>query len=226
MTKRQRGFTIAEMLTVLFVVGLMLGAVAFAMPLFMNAPVQAQSQVTEVQSSALALYRMQHDARQSDINGMFTCAMQPVVSCATPAPPVVGQPATVQAVVMVTADDGSGVFEDNGTDTGLPQWQGFVVYWLVPNADGTSNELRRAYLDYPITPGLGGEPEVLPSDAVAAITAILAPAFSYETVAQDVVDMRLAFDTTNSIADIVIDGGQNTGNKSSISLSGNSYVRN
>jgi prepilin-type N-terminal cleavage/methylation domain-containing protein len=230
MVRRQRGFTIAEVLTVLVIVGLLLAAIAFAMPLFMNAPLEAQSQVDNVESSALALYKVQRDARQSNMNGIFTCTFNLIVVCSTPAPaPPNGPLPSVPAIVMVTADNQTGQFQvtsaPNSGNNGTPLWQGFIVYWLTPNADGTSNELRRAFIPDIAILSKNGEPQVGIPDAINALTTILGGG-SYETVAQDVRGLHLAFDSPDNIVDILIDGGDNTGNSSSMSLSGNSYVRN
>ena len=215
--RRQRGFTIAEVLTVLVIVGLMLGAIAFSIPLFLHGPSEAQSQVDNVNTAALALYKMQHDARPSNINGVFSCTTSPTIACSTPTPGPVGSPLpAAQAVVILTAD-GTGQFKFD--TNGNPIWTGFIVYWLTPNADGSSNELRRAY--YPI-------PETLPvplADPVTALTTVIG-APGYETVAQDVVSMSAAIDFSMKTVDLQIDGGDKTGNKSSLSLAGNSYARN
>ena len=90
MRRQRRGFTIAEVLTVFVIVGLMLSAIAFAMPLFMRAPSEAQSQVDGVESAALALYRVQRDVRQSDVNGIFECSLPPSPTCSIVAPPAPG----------------------------------------------------------------------------------------------------------------------------------------
>jgi prepilin-type N-terminal cleavage/methylation domain-containing protein len=211
-----RGFTIAETLTVLVIVGLLLSVVAFSVPLFLKGPQEAQSQVDNVQSTALALYKMQHDTRPSNIFGVFTCNTSPVVSCSAPAPPV----QQVNAMVVVTAN-GAGQFQLNSN--GAPAWSGFIIYYLTPNADGSSNELRRIYLSTAI---LNNNPMNLgPADAVTALTSVLGLP-GYTTVAQDVKTMSVAIDKPRSTVDLQIDGGDKNGNVSSLQLSGNSYVRN
>lgn len=213
--RKQRGFTLAEMLTVLVIAGLAMSVIAFSIPLILRGPGEAQLQVDDVNSAALALYKMQHDARPSNIQGIFACSISPVMVCNAPAPGPSLPPA--QAVVILSADR-SGQFRIDGS--GNPAWQGFVVYWLTLNADGTSNELRRAFYSMP---GV-----TLPLDASVPVTALSSVIFApdYITVAQDVRSMAAAIDTTSNTVDLQIDGGQNSSNKSSIRLAGNSYVRN
>jgi hypothetical protein len=107
------------------------------------------------------------------------------------------------------------VLNGNGT----PNWQGYDVFWIVPHAEGTRNELRRAF----VSPVLPPAPGV--TDALAALTAALGLT-TYTTVAQDVWDMKFAVDTTTNTVDLQLDSGDNKGNMSSLRLAGNSYVRN
>jgi prepilin-type N-terminal cleavage/methylation domain-containing protein len=214
--RRRRGFTVAELMTVLVVLGLVMTTVAFAVPLMLKAPIEAQSQVDDVQSAALALYKMQHDARPSTIKGMFSCTIAPMITCSDPTPPPAPQPLPqTQAIVLVTAN-GTGQFSDL---KGNPNWQGYVAYWLTPNADGSSNELRRAYFPTSV------DPTQFLTQAVNALTSVLlAP--GYTTVAQDVRSMSAAYDRASSIVELQLDGGDTKGNQTSLQLSGNSYVRN
>ena len=216
MNGSQRGFSLAEMLTVLVVVGLAMSVMAFSIPLFLNGPVEAQSQVDNVEAAALALYKMQHDARPSDIQGIFACTTLPVPVCSTPAPGP--SPSLATAVVLITAN-GNGQFSMSG---GSPNWQGYIVYYLTPNADGSSNELRRAFV-----PNIG-PPLKLPILAPAAVAALVTALglSNYTTEAQDVTSLSAAVDTPNSIVELQLVGGDTSGNKSSLHLAGNSYVRN
>jgi len=210
----QRGFSLAELLTVLVIIGLLMSVVAISTPLFLRGPREAQSQVDNVESAALALYKMQHDARPSTIKGVYSCTTLPVPTCSQPMP---SSPLPMtQALVILTAN-GNGQFSLK--NNGAPNWQGFIVYWLTPNADGSSNELRRAF----VNPGIS-DPPTLP-EILAALNAALGLS-NYTTVAQDVQDMRFAVDTTTNSVDLQLDGGDKNGNKSSLRLSGNSYVRN
>ena len=213
MKRSQRGFTLAEILTVLVIMGLMLSVVAFSVPLFMSGPQEAQSQVDNVESAALALYKMQHDTRPSNIKNVWSCTTALACTQPTPGPNM----PTAQAVVVLTAN-GTGQFVTNSS--GSPQWQGFDVYWITPNADGSSNELRRAFVSVAFA---NNTP--VPADAVGALTTALGLT-TYTTVAQDVWDMKFAVDKTTNTVDLQLDSGDNKGNMSSLRLAGNSYVRN
>jgi type II secretory pathway pseudopilin PulG len=232
MKRITRGFTIAEVLTVCVIVGLLLSVIAFAMPLFMRAPLEAQSQVDNVQSAALALYKVQRDVRQSNINGIYDCSLPPIVTCAaaTPPPPSITPPPT-PALVVLTADSGAGSFTVGGAlsgEAGYPKWQGFVVYWLSPNSDGTSFALHRVFYPYAanITVNSKGQPTNVTAvmASVVLTAAVVLP--GSQTVAQDVSAIRTAVDPVNNIVQLQIDGGDTSGNKSSLSLTSNSYVRN
>lgn len=211
-----RGFTVSEVLTVVVIVGLMLSTVALLVPLLLRAPSEVQSQVDNVDSAALALYKVQRDVRQSDTKGIFDCTTLPVVACTQPQ----GQATTTPALVVLTAN-GNGQFLSNPI-TGNPQWQGFIVYWLVPNSDGTSNSLERAF--YPANIDLSYSNLTLQA-AVAALTfSLTAP--GAVTVSQDVRSLSAAIDPASSIVMLRLDGGDLKGNVSSLSLTSNSYVRN
>lgn len=217
--RSQRGFTIAEVLTVMVIVGLILGSIAMAMPLFLKAPTEAQLQVDNVQTAALALYKVQRDLRQSDPSGIFSCSMPPLVVCTT----ANGPPSPTPALVVLTADNPSGEFKPNAN--GGPDWQGFNVYWLTPNSDGTSNDLKRAYFPDPIWnfPVLSlGTQE---ATAAVVLTTVLTTG-SAVTVATHVRQLSVSVDKTSNIAGLQLDGGDLTGNVSRLSLTSNTYVRN
>lgn len=216
MRRLRRGFSLAEVLTVLVILGLIMTVIAFSVPLALRGPLEAQSQVDNVNSAALALYKLQHDTRPSTIKGVFSCTTAPTLSCTQPTPgPVLP---SAQSLVLMTADDSSGQFQSLN---GAPSWQGFVIYWLTPNADNTSNELRRVYVPYSIDPDyhkwLG--------QAVTALNLGLISG-GYTTVAQDIRTMSAAVDTTTNTVDLQLDGGDLKKNRSSLTLTGNSYVRN
>jgi prepilin-type N-terminal cleavage/methylation domain-containing protein len=140
MTMRKRGFSIPEVLTVTVIIGMLLSAMVVIVPLLAKAPMQMQSQVDQVNTAALALYKIRRDFSEGDTSGLMACSTSPVVSCA---PAAAGMPA-VQALAVATAEDGSGAFQVDKV-TGNPNWQGFYMYWLVPNATGTAYDLMRAY---------------------------------------------------------------------------------
>ena len=61
MISRQRGTTIAEVLTVTVIIGMLLSAMVVIVPLLVKAPAQMQSQVDEVNTAAIALYKIRRD---------------------------------------------------------------------------------------------------------------------------------------------------------------------
>ncbi len=151
MMRTQRGFSIAEVLTVAVILGVLMATIVMILPLMLKAPMQVQSQVDEVNMAAIALYEIRKDFSQGDTSGVMGCSITPVVVCSAPG----SSPTSVQALVVATADDGSGQFHvvTNPLDPnkGYPAWQGFDVYWLQPNAGGTSFQLMRAFEPAAIT---------------------------------------------------------------------------
>ena len=223
--RSRRGFTIAEVMTVLVILGLILAVIAMITPIIFRSQSQVQAQTDSIQSSALALYKVQRDVRQSNIGGVLACTTVPVAVCTQPTSAPSAQ--QTQAIAIVTADNGTGQFVPN--NAGLPKWHGFVLYWLAPNADGTSNDLKRAYYAWPTSNPLNIATMPLPTveaDAVLALTTVLAAPQSATSVAQDVRTLRMSVDTQNNIVLLGLDGGNTSGNVSSLNLTSNSYVRN
>jgi prepilin-type N-terminal cleavage/methylation domain-containing protein len=220
--KSRRAFTIAEVLTVLVIVGLILAAVAMSTPMILRGQSEVQLQVDNIQSAALALYRVQRDVRQSDTKGILSCSTAPVVLCAQP---LTASPAPVQALAIVTADSGTGQFQPN-TSTGSPKWEGFYFYWLAPNAEGTSNDLKRAYASVPLPFDVENDQlSTILTVAQTALAAAVAPG-KVETVAQNIVSVQASVDPSTSIVSLRLDSGNTSGNLSSMTLWGDSYVRN
>jgi len=62
-----------------------------------------------------------------------------------------------------------------GPTSGYPNWQGYYVYWLVPNSTGTSYDLMRAWQGASLGIGPGGVPTgVTAASAGTALTTALA----------------------------------------------------
>jgi type II secretory pathway pseudopilin PulG len=215
MKRSGRGFTVAEVLTVVVIVGLILSVVAMIVPLLLKAPPQVQAQVDSVDSAALALYRVQRDVRQSDTKGIFNCTIAPTVSCAQPQ----GQPTTTPALLVATANP-NGQFQSD--KYGNPNWQGFIVFWLVPNSDGTSNSLERGFYAAPIN---FADPPGTLQQAIAALTFELTDPNAM-TLSQDVQSLSASIDPFSSIVALKLVGGNVKGDVTSLSLTSNSYVRN
>jgi type II secretory pathway pseudopilin PulG len=214
-----RAFTIAELLTVLVLFGLLLTTVAAVIPAVLRSPAQMQSQVDEVNAAALALYKVQRDTRQSDVGGVFNCATSPVVTCVQQLGPV---PVNTQAIA-IAGDNGGTQFVDSSGDT---KWQGYVVYWLAPSSSGIGMDLMRAFV--PVKPfpyNSNGSPNFQSSDAVNSVTtAVALPAPS--VAAQDVRQLLSSVTLGNGIVALRMVAGVNRGDQTSVTLQGNTYARN
>jgi prepilin-type N-terminal cleavage/methylation domain-containing protein len=150
---KQRGFSIAEVLTVTVILGILTSALTVVVPEMLHAPLQMQSQVDQVNTAALALYKIRRDLSEADTSGVMGCTITPVVSCNA-----LGNGLTPeQAVAVVTAENPPGTFNVNtadnasGNNIGYPAWQGFYIYWLVPDQSGQAYDLMRAYEVSPST---------------------------------------------------------------------------
>jgi len=123
--KRQRGTTIAELLSVVAVLGLIMSAVAFVIGPLLRSQSHTQAKVDTVQAAAMALYRIERDLRNSSVDQIFVCTTTGTPTCSTPSLTT----ATAQAVVISSAfANGGGPFQLQAN--GLPKWQGATVYWV------------------------------------------------------------------------------------------------
>jgi len=123
---RQRGFTLAEVLSVLFILGLVTSFVALIVGPLLRSQSQTQAKVDTVQAAAMALYRIERDLRNTTIFYIYTCSTGSAPVCSA-APATL---TTTNAVVMSTAyQSGTGQFQFS-TSTGKPTWQGAAVYWI------------------------------------------------------------------------------------------------
>jgi prepilin-type N-terminal cleavage/methylation domain-containing protein len=138
--QRQRGFSLAEVLTVTVILGILMTALALVTPAMLHAPTQMQAQVDQVNTAAIALYKIRRDFSEGDTSGVMGCQTAPVVTCSA-----VGTGLTkVQAMAVVTAENPPGTFHVDPS-SGYPLWQGFYVYWLTPDATGQAFDLNRAF---------------------------------------------------------------------------------
>lgn len=121
----QRGTTIAEVLSVVAVLGLIMSSVAFVIGPLLRSQSHTQAKVDTVQAAAMALYRLERDLRNSSVDQIFVCTTGATPSCSVPS----SAPATAQALVVSSAfAGGKGAFQLQST--GLPNWQGATVYWV------------------------------------------------------------------------------------------------
>lgn len=121
----QRGTTLAELLSVVAILGLIMSSVAFVIGPLLRSQSHTQAKVDTVQAAAMALYRIERDLRNSSADQIFVCTTGATPSCTAPT----STPATAQAVVVASAfASGKGAFQL--LSTGLPDWQGATVYWV------------------------------------------------------------------------------------------------
>jgi len=121
----RRGFTLAEVLSVLFVLGLVLGFVAVIVGPLLRSQSQTQAKVDTVQAAAMALYRIERDLRNTTSGSIFVCTTGATPSCSAPSTTLTA----TSAIVMPTAyQNGTGQFQFKSA-TGTPNWQGVAVYW-------------------------------------------------------------------------------------------------
>jgi hypothetical protein len=168
---RQRGTTMAELLTAIVVLGFLLSfSVSLVLPV-LSAPNKLQSKVDTLQSVTSGLYRLQRDIRTSDIGGDWACTSGVTPTCTQSYSSLTSTP----VLAVVTALSSSNVFTYNTTTgsstVGEPIWQGVMVYWVATSSSGGSN-LNRAF--------------------VAFATPIQAPAMPTQTQVQTAVITALA----------------------------------
>ena len=225
MTRRQRGTSIPEVLTVTVIIGMLLSAMVVIVPLLVKSPLQMQSQVDTVNTAAIALYKIRRDFSQGDTNGVLVCSITPTVSCSTPP----STATSTQALAVVTDDNGAGVFNVDPI-TGYPAWSGIYIYWLQLNATGTAYDLMRAYEPAPFkTPirSVNGVP--INVDAafvtplvIAALTISPAPVLT-----NNIADMQLGISGSPSTIDFKLIAGTIGGvNQTRTNFQGNTYARN
>lgn len=222
MTGKQRGSSIPEVLTVTVIIGMLLSTMVVIVPLLTKAPLQMQSQVDNVNTAAIALYKIRRDFSEGDTTGVMGCSLTPSVSCSTPGV----APTKVDALVIATAQDATGAFLVDKA-TGNPQWRGLYIYWLVPNAAGTSYDLMRAWEPAPIfTPGVAvptGVTSALVNPLVTlAMTITPAPVLS-----DSISKISLGADPVTSTISFKLVAGTTGGvDQTSTNFQSNTYARN
>lgn len=144
-SKKQRGYTVAELISVIFVLGLLTTVVATIIGPLLRSQSQTQAKVDTVQAAAMALYRIERDLRNTTVGDIFTCTTGGTPTC-TLAPTTL---TNTSAIVMPSAyAGGSGQFQLIA-GSGAPKWQGATVYWV--DASGALNVAFDAPVGY--TPG-------------------------------------------------------------------------
>ena len=126
----ERGYTVAELLSVIFILALISSAAALIIGSLMRSQNQTQAKVDTVQAADMALYRIERDLRNTDAGLIWACTTGATPSCGPPSTTL----AITQAIVMPTAYlNGTGHFQT--TLQGKPNWQGATVYWVDAKGD-------------------------------------------------------------------------------------------
>jgi len=230
MMKQQRGTSIPEVLTVTVIIGMLLSAMVVIVPLLVKAPAQMQGQVDEVNTAAIALYKIRRDFSEGDARGVMACTTTPSVSCAAPSAGM----SSVQALVVATAENNVGAFQiDPG---GNPLWQGFYVYWLAPNSSGTAYDLMRAWEPapgWPTTPSIysstspGGAPINVNAATVNPLVTAAMAISPAPVLSNYITSMSLGDTTTTSTIGFQLVAGTSGGvDQTRTNFQSNTYARN
>lgn len=184
-TSGRRGYTIAELLLVTVIMGMISSFVVLIVaPLFKMSNAQV-AKVDTVQAAAKAFYRIQRDLRQSDVSGVYVCTYPAPSTCSPPAGALT-HAAVVAIITPLANGDGQLAWDPS---QGQPKWQGFSIYWLAPDAQGQT-ALNYAFAD----PTGGANPTTASADAAVDIALGSAPGF----LATSVTDLQLSKSTTTS----------------------------
>lgn len=189
--------TIAETLVVAVIIGLMLLAIAGAVPPLLLAPARAQAKAESMSPASSGMYVFERDLRESDAIAIFACTRSPV-DCGN------GSIATADsAVVMATAVDSNDLgatFETNGV-LAAPAWQGFIVYWQ----RSPGGDVYRSFEPAPIAAQIGDPSpqeratlQRFAQEAVASAAAETQPMI----VMRNIAEFSAAVNSTNDVTTI------------------------
>jgi type II secretory pathway pseudopilin PulG len=163
-SKTHRGYTIVELLSVVFVMGLIMSAIALIIGPLLRSQDQTQAKVDTVQAAAMAVYRVERDLRNSSVGSIYACTTSSAPTC-TAVTTLTSLTPTSALVIPTANSGGTGQFQLSGAST--PEWQGATVYWV----DSVGN-LDVAF-DYPTTSGFALGDTLTPGDAAQAVTDVM-----------------------------------------------------
>ncbi len=124
-TSAQRGTSVAELLSVIAIMALIMSSVALIIGPLLHSQDHTQAKTDTVQAAAMALYRMERDLRNSSVDQIFVCTTGATPSCSLPPTAVT----VTQAIVAASAfKGGTGGFQLQPNN--YPSWQGATVYWV------------------------------------------------------------------------------------------------
>ena len=217
-----RGFTLAEMLTVIVIMGIFTTFVVGIIAPIVNAPNKEQAKIDTVQAAARGLYSMQRDLRMADATGVYACSGSGgSVTCS--------QPSTLTSanIIAIVSPLASGqLYWSSSTSTpGQPNWQGVVVYWL--DANGSGHDLDRAYVSSSTLGALGTGPLGSTFASIAATAATDAQASGGMTMASGVSSLSTSINTSTGLVGLAMDAQSKDGAAvNSTQYSSNTYTRN
>ena len=142
-SRSRRGFTLAELLSSIAILGLLSSFVVLLVAPMANAPNKAQAKMDTLNTATQGLYRFQRDLRMADPQGVWLCTSITSPACSKPSAGYT----TTQVIVMVTplqAGTSTLQYDSNplSATVGLPLWSGVNVYWLSPNNSGTNTLMQ------------------------------------------------------------------------------------
>lgn len=189
--KYSRAFSLAELLTVIVIFGLLstLGTLVIA-PL-MSQPNRQQAKVDTIQAATRAMYRMERDLRMTSPSAVYACTYPAPSTCTSPTA-IQGLTSTQVIAIATPRVNGNGQPKWDPSN-GQPVWQGFNVYWLAPDPnDATKTNLMFKYTTATIQPGtFTGADNSSVNTAISATDA--------ELLATGVTDLQTFMDPTNNI---------------------------
>ena len=213
----------AEMLTVMAILAIFTTFVVVIIAPVIHAPQKEQAKINTLQAAAQGLYQIQRDVRMAGITGVYACTGSGAsVTCSQPAS------ATDSSSLAIISPIASGQlnWSLSPSTSGLPAWQGVVVYWLTPNGAGTSNDLKRGFVSSTTLGSLGAGP--LGSFASTAATAVQdAQSAGGTTVAHDVNKLSAFVSTATHMVGLSMTAQSTQGSAvNSTSYTSNTYTRN
>jgi len=137
-----RAYTIAEVLTVTVIMGFVATFVALIVGPMFTAVNSQGAKIDTLQAAVRSFYRIQRDLHQANVNGVYVCTYPAPSTCSAPAGALTD--ATVIAIISPKSN-GTGQLSWDSAQ-GQPQWKGYNVYWLAPDANGVMS-LNYAFND-------------------------------------------------------------------------------
>ncbi len=219
---RSRGFTVAEVLTVVVIMGIFTTFVVAIISPIANAPNKEQAKIDTLQAAAQGLYEIQRDLRMADVTGVYACTSAGgVATCTQPT----GLTSTSILAIASPLASGQLYWSQSAGSVGKPAWQGVVVYWL--SANGQNYNLERAYVSSSTLGTIGAGTLGTTFASMAATAAQDAQAAGGTTVASDVNSLSASVNTLSGVVGLSMTAQSHEGaGVNSTQYSSNTYARN